>query len=430
MGEELARLREHNQKATAEAILNHLEEAEKAATAGDINDAQYHRAEAAKLQLAARPQPTWPTIDWQTTWDSERGASFLVDPLIPEGRQVVIVGPSKAGKSELALWVAAHAATGSDLYGQPIEPIPTLYVDMEMIEDDVLERLTDFGFDRHTDLSLLVYCQYPPLPPLDTAQGGEALAAEAQAVGARLVVIDTLSKVVEGEENSSDTYLNFAKHTGGRLRNRGISAVYLDHTGKDLRKGARGSSAKNDHADAVYRLTRHDRGIVQFDLTHRRVAWLGPIALRRVEDEEGIRYRVEDNEAWPAGTSKVAADLDELGASLDIGGNAAAKLLSDNGRGRRRNVVLAAVRYRKASREPAWEPHRSPGHGTTPGTTRNHPRRCQCVVGSLFRGNHLHTESAHPPQEKRQRPENPHNLWPSSAGIHFYPGRDGPTRQH
>jgi hypothetical protein len=218
-----------------------------------------------------------------------------------------------------------------------------------MTEDDVKERLDDFGYGPDTDLSQLCYSQHPGIPPLDTARGGEALESEITALGAELVIIDTLSKVVEGEENASDTYLAFARHTGNRLRALGVTGLFLDHTGKDVSKGARGSSAKNDHADAVYKLTQRDQGIVHLDLTHRRIGWLDPLTLRRTADEHAIRWTVTEQQAEPVGTTRLAALLVELGADADIGSNEAGRLLRDNGHKTRRTNVLAAVRHLKRS---------------------------------------------------------------------------------
>jgi hypothetical protein len=272
---------------------------------------------------------------------------------------VVLYAPAKAGKSELALWTGARAATGQDLFGNSIEPVTVLYLDLEMTEDDVKERLDDFGYGPDTDLSQLCYSQHPGMPPLDTARGGEALESEITALGAELVIIDTLSKVVEGEENASDTYLAFARHTGNRLRALGVAGLFLDHTGKDVSKGARGSSAKNDHADAVFRLIQRDRGIVRLDLTHRRIGWLDSLTLRRTADEHAIRWTVTEQQAEPVGTSRLAALLVELGADADIGSNEAGRLLRDNGHKTRRTNVLAAVRHLKQSRQGGSRNHRN-----------------------------------------------------------------------
>jgi hypothetical protein len=56
------------------------------------------------------------------------------------------------------------------------------------------------------------------------------------------VVIDTVSRAIDGEENSNDTWLNQL----------GIAMIRLDHSGKDETKGMRGGSAKSGDVDAVW----------------------------------------------------------------------------------------------------------------------------------------------------------------------------------
>jgi hypothetical protein len=354
---ELRSVRATNRELTAENLAAHLVAAEVADENDDGLEAKWHRNRAAILQA---PQPsTLDVVDWPRFWSRDRSGAFLVEPLIPRGRQIGLYGPAKVGKSELAQYLAAGFAAGRDLNGDATEPGVVLYLDFEMSEDDLEERLRDFGYGPDSDLSRLVYAQHPPLPPLDTRAGGLAVAAEIDAVGADLLIIDTLSKVVEGEENSADTYRRFAQHTGSLLRQRHCSLLRIDHAGKDIGKGARGSSAKADDLDAVYRMSRGDAGTVRLDLTHQRIGWIEPANLTRTEDATGIQYRVTQSQIWPAGTTTTAAILDDLGAPTNIGGNHAEQLLRDNGHPTRRKTALAAARYRR--------------NGNHPGTTTNPP---------------------------------------------------------
>ena len=363
---ELRSLRATNRELTAENAAAHLTAAEVADENGDELEARWHRNQAATLQ--APPRSTLEVVDWPRFWSRDRAGAFLVEPLVPRGRQVGLYGPAKVGKSELAQYLAAGIAAGTDLNGDATEPGVVLYLDFEMTEDDLDERLRDFGYGPDSDLSRLVYAQHPTLPPLDTQAGGLALATEIDGVGADLVVIDTLSKVVEGEENAADTYRRFAQHTGSLLRQRQCSLLRIDHSGKDLTKGARGSSAKADDLDAVFRMSRGDAGTVRLDLTHQRIGWIEPVNLTRTEDATGIHYRVTQSQTWPEGTTTTAAFLDQLDAPTTIGGNQAERLLRENGRPTRRKVALAAARYRQNGNHHGTTTTRPNGNptGTTP----------------------------------------------------------------
>jgi hypothetical protein len=352
-------------QATADNIATHATAAADADADGDANSAKWHRDQIAVLQEVP---PGLNSVDWPQFWARERSGAFLVEPFIPRGRQIGLYGPAKVGKSELAQYVAAGFAAGRNLNGEPIEPGVVLYLDFEMTEDDLEERLRDFGYGPQDDLTRLVYAQFPQIPPLDTEAGGDVLAKWIDFVGADLVVLDTLSKVVEGEENSADTYRRFAQHTGSLLRHRQCSLLRIDHAGKDVSKGARGSSAKADDLDAVYRLRRGDNGTVRLDLTHRRVGWLAPVNLTRTEDATGIRYRTSESQSWPEGTAATAHILDELNAPTNIGGNQAEKLLRTHGHPVRRKTALAAARYRRTGNHSGTTHTKPDGNhtGTTP----------------------------------------------------------------
>ncbi len=141
----------------------------------------------------------------------DEGAGILLDVTTAQSELTRAQGSVVTAKYQYLTAIAAlQAATGTDLFGNQIDPVNVLYTDHEMTEDDVEERLLDFEYGPDTDLTHLAYSQFPVFPPLDTEAGGEALEAAIAVLGVELVVIDTLSKIVEGEENNSDTYLEIA----------------------------------------------------------------------------------------------------------------------------------------------------------------------------------------------------------------------------
>ena len=185
-------------------------------------------------------------------------AQWLIEPIIPAHRAVALYAAGKTGKSLLILDLVAAAASGRNILGGvPLEaPIRILYVDQEMTQPDLQERLHSLGYEQpdQTLTKHLHYYQLSPWPPLDTPAGGQCLLAEALKVKAQLVVIDTLIRTVSGEENSADTIKNFYQHTGMALKAAGIALLRIDHAGKDLTRGQRGTSAKRDDVDVVWLL--------------------------------------------------------------------------------------------------------------------------------------------------------------------------------
>ena len=207
-----------------------------------------------------------PEIDWPNFKHEEfDNARWLIEPIIPAGSSVALYAVGKTGKSLLAFDLVAAAASGRPILGgEPLEePIHILYVDQEMTRREAWDRADDLGYfspDHEESLALLGqhmhYTNMFPWPPLDTEAGGAKLLKKARKVGAKLVVIDTLIRTVSGEENSADTIKNFYTHTGMLLKEAGIALLRIDHAGKDLGRGQRGTSAKRDDVEVVWFLKK------------------------------------------------------------------------------------------------------------------------------------------------------------------------------
>jgi AAA domain len=332
-------------------------------------------------------------IDWSTFWDRDRSEAEWVYPdVLARGRGHALYAVHKTGKSLLMLYLAAEIATGP-------EPSVVVYLDYEMTEVDVFDRLDDMGYGPDTDFSRLRYALLPTLPPLDTAAGAEALTELVDGVQSEwpehhvVVVIDTISRAVRGKENDADTFRDFYFHTGIRLKRRGITWARLDHGGKSPEQGQRGSSSKGDDVDVVWKLTKTQNGVT----LHRelsRMEWVPEnVVLGRFDDP--LRYlRLAGD--WPDGTGETANILSRLGVPLDASTRVAQKALKDADEGRRRAVVSAALQWRREKESQA--------HGVVPGTTgtqRNHPNAKPTEPPRnqpLFEaGNHLGTTGTTPP---------------------------------
>ena len=203
-------------------------------------------------------------VIWAHFWATElSGEDYVIEPLLPRGRQAGVFSPAGLGKSLVALEVAAAKAKGRSVLGQvPQIPKSVVYLDLEMTEEDLRERLADLGYGPDDDLSNLHYFQLPALPPLDTVAGGDVLIAIVEKYVPELVIIDTMARVVEGDENSADTYRDFYRYSGCRLKAAGVALLRLDHAGKDISRGQRGSSSKADDLDLVWRLSLVEERVV------------------------------------------------------------------------------------------------------------------------------------------------------------------------
>lgn len=284
-------------------------------------------------------------IDWPTFWRQDHAdEQWLIEPFLALGRSHALYAPAKTGKSLFVFEQVAALATGNPTLKQAAgQPAHVVYLDYEMTEADIQERLLDMGYDENVDLGHLHYYLLPSLPSLDTAIGGEILTALARHDQAVLVVIDTTGRAVQGDENDADTVRSYYRHTGARLKQAGITNIRIDHAGKDVAKGQRGTSAKNDDVDVVWQLTAAGNGL-KLQSTHRRVSWVPEtVALRR---EDGPLKHVPTGDLWAAGYDKAAAELDRLEAPDDIKTRDAEKLLRESGFRAGNAAIRSAVKYR------------------------------------------------------------------------------------
>ncbi len=285
-------------------------------------------------------------VDWPTAFAATPvKRRWLVEPLIEAGRVTDVYSPPKVGKSLLALEIAASRAAGRPVLGTPAtDPFPVLYVDMENPVEEVVARLAAIGHGPD-DLDRLAYCSFPQLSPLDTPRGGADLLALATSHRAELVVIDTVTQVISGDENSSDTFRAMYRHAIGPLKAAGVAVLRLDHSGKDITRGQRGSSAKSADADFVWLLT--DRGGEMFELrrTHSRTgAGADRLTLRRELDP--LRHAVVDDGGHEAAVARVLAELDRLGVPPGTARRPCAEALRGAGVKVRNEVLAEAVRVR------------------------------------------------------------------------------------
>ena len=312
-----------------------------------------HRTDTDKTDTILLPDQ----IDWEALYAREPHTDWLVEDFWPVGRQLHIFAPRKAKKSLVTLWIAGNLASGLDPFtGTKCEPIHVTYLDHEMTEDDVLERLEAMGF-QPDDLTRLHYYLLPSMPPLDTPDGGGRLMRLLERDQSKAVIIDTLSRVVKGEENSNDTYQAFYANTGRRLKQAGISLARLDHEGHEAGR-SRGASSKADDVDIVWRLQATDDGVA-FVRKASRISWV-PERVDLTQRDEPLSFTT-GLQSWPAGTAAKAKELDKIGAPLKISKRQAVLMLKDNGyEPGRHDVLLKAIRHRQIARTTS---------GTTLGTT-------------------------------------------------------------
>jgi hypothetical protein len=293
-------------------------------------------------------------VDWASFWTADWAEDWLLEPLILRGGQTVVYSAPKTGKSLLSLELAAGLATGHKrLLGVEItEPSTVMYIDHEnRLYGEIRDRLTKMGYGPDDDLSNLHYFSLQRFSPLDQAHGAAMLIREVEEANADLVIIDTASRTISGDENDNTTWLNWYRHTGKALKERGVSLLRLDHTGKDESKGQRGGSAKSGDVDLVWSLetvVKEDTYLLRCT-DHRVEMTENLITLKRKNNP--TRHEV-DGDGF-GGAMRAKADflmrrLDETGAPRDLGVVAATNWLREQGESVTNGVLTKQLMEQRA----------------------------------------------------------------------------------
>lgn len=299
----------------------------------------------------------FPRLDWHALWADEEADEWIIEPLLPARRLVALYSAPKVGKSLLMLELAVAISRGSNALGVPIDrPRNVLYIDFENDpRGDVKPRLEDMGYGPD-DLDNLHYLSFPTLAGLDSLRGAQELLYAVNAYQCEVVVIDTVSRAVVGEENENDTWLAFYRNTGLALKQAQVACIRLDHTGKDHDKGMRGGSAKYGDVDAVWKLSKVTETTYRLDCEANRLPINEKNLVLHRETDPLLRHRVDGSGhlgAWEAAVTDVMNKLDSFGLPDDAGRDKAREALKANGVKAANNHLTEAIRRRKI-RLPGW----------------------------------------------------------------------------
>lgn len=259
-------------------------------------------------------------LNWRQVWDTVRdGADWLVYPLLERGRATTIYAPAGEGKSLVSLEIAAALAAGRDVLGQPVPRTHVVYWDYENDVPLIVNRLKSMAYSVEDIEKHLHYRSFPSGVGLDDQKGAEEIIASADKHAAKLVVIDTYATSVDGEENSADTARGFAKYVVGPLKSRGIASLRLDHTGKDVTKGERGTSAKRGDVDYSWLIQETSPNAFTFKNTKNRPGHAPKEFYVMRKDIPHLHHDVEDDLlAGMDPVGRIVAQMDSLDLPLNI----------------------------------------------------------------------------------------------------------------
>jgi putative DNA primase/helicase len=249
--------------------------------------------------------------------------SMLLEPWLPAQGLAMLHAYRGTGKTHVALGIAVAVASGSKfLKWFAPEPQGVLLLDGEMPAIALQERLAVIISNADKEPSAPLRIITPDLqefgmPNLAAHDGQQEIDLHLE--GISLVIVDNISTLCRGgRENESDSWLP-VQEWALRLRARGISVLFIHHSGKDGKQ--RGTSRREDVLDTVIGLRRPadyspDAG-ASFEVHFEKARGCHGEDVRpfeaRLQDGQWLMKDLEDST-----TEKVAAMLNEGCERRDI----------------------------------------------------------------------------------------------------------------
>lgn len=175
---------------------------------------------------------------------------WRIHGILPEGGIAVLYGPSGAGKTFVVLWMSLALARGIEWYGRRVNACGILYVAAEG-SGGFPGRLAAYAKHQGCNLDDVPFWVVPEAIDLMTSQDLQLVidAASSRPQMPGLIVLDTLSRNMTGDENSA-VDMNKVISGAGRIASAtGALVLIVTHTGKDEQRGARGHSSLRAASD-------------------------------------------------------------------------------------------------------------------------------------------------------------------------------------
>lgn len=197
---------------------------------------------------------------------------FLVGDYIVENSFVCLYAPPASFKSFLVMDWALSVAHGADWAGRPTRKAPVVYLAMEG-QTGLINRALAWHNDRKLEAKGVQFAAVTTsLMMADNGQADTQALIEAIKNGMKdkpaMIIIDTLSRVMDGDENTQTSMSAFVRHCQQIQEAFECAVVVVHHTGK-AGNGARGSSVLQGAVDTELEIKREagGQGVVKLLVT-------------------------------------------------------------------------------------------------------------------------------------------------------------------
>ena len=211
------------------------------------------------------------SYDSDAALDRIASQQWLIDQVLPVDGFGVIYGPSGSYKSFVAMDLSACVASATKWHGNDTDtPGHVIYIGAEGATGLHLRKkaweirhgksLTNLAIlGAAVTINSVIECQH--LIELCL------MAADEISSPVRLIVIDTLARSFEGEENSASDMGAFVRACDRIRSETGATVLVIHHSGKDAEKGARGSSALRAACDFEFKVVSSGKKVTKLTCT-------------------------------------------------------------------------------------------------------------------------------------------------------------------
>lgn len=262
---------------------------------GDVSDWLDRGGTAEALLRLSDLAPVWRPVTrtklpavWYGDEDAGDPLSWLVKGVLVDGGFSCIFGAPGTSKTFLALDLALSVAHGRDWFGRRVVGGGVVYVTGEG-SAGFRQRMKAWRQDNEGAPRVPFVMVPASVNMYDDDEGANALIADVRAHavamegGVKLIVLDTLSRMIGSGDEDKAKDINVVVQRAERLqRETGAHVLLVHHSGKDRDRGMRGSNALLGAVDAAIEVTVSESGLCEAQFPK----------IKDGGDQEPLRYRL------------------------------------------------------------------------------------------------------------------------------------------
>lgn len=230
---------------------------------------------------------TYPAV-WYGDEDREPPLSWMVKGLLVDGGLSSIFGAPGTSKTFLALDLALSIAHGRDWFGRRTAAGGVVYVTGEG-SSGFRQRMKAWRQENEGAPRVPFVLVPSSVNLFDDDDGVKALIGDVRShasvmgVPVRLIVLDTLSRMIGSGDEDKARDINVVVQRAERLqRETGAHVLIVHHSGKDRDRGMRGSNALLGAVDAAIEVTISESGVCEAQFPK----------IKDGGDQDALRYRL------------------------------------------------------------------------------------------------------------------------------------------